>query len=378
MTETTPAIACHDTSEGRTCVLKGSWILRAIGPVLDDIDEDLEALATRPDGSAAESRWDLCSVDALDSAGALLLWRAWGRRFPTKLEMRDEHRPLFEKWTHEREGFSPPRKSWASATLAWLARFSRASLDHIHGSVLVIGQFALDVGMLARHPGRIPWREMSATIFHTGAKALGITALVGVLIGVVMAYQSAMQLKQYGGEIFIVNILSFSITRELGPILAAILVAGRSGSSMTAQLGVMRLNQELDAMTVLGMSVSQRLVFPKVIGLTIALPLLTMWTIILAMLGGMVASNLALGMPYQQFLRALPDTMPLVNLWIGLGKAAVFGTLIGLTAAYFGLRVQPNTQSLAVETTRSVVTAITLVIVLDAIFSVLLRGVGWR
>lgn len=378
MSSPTPAIACHDSPDGRVCVLEGAWHLSALGPVLDDIVDELEALAQRADATAPEQHWDLCSVTALDSAGALMLWRAWGRRFPAHLEMRDEHRHLFARWSQNRQGYHPQRRPWTTLALAWLARFSRNSLDHVRGGLLVIGQFALDVGVLAGHPRRIPWREMSATIFHAGAKALGITALVGVLIGVVIAYQSAMQLKLYGGEIFIVNILSFSITRELGPILAAILVAGRSGSSMTAQLGVMRLTQELDAMTVLGMSVSQRLVLPKVIGLTIALPLLTMWTIILAMLGGMMAANLALGMPYQQFIRALPDTMPLVNLWIGLGKAAVFGTLIGLTAAYFGLRVQPNTQSLAAETTRSVVTAITLVIALDAIFSVLLREVGWR
>lgn len=344
---------------------------------MEAITAELDQAAQRSDSAATERRWDLCAVSALDSAGALLLWRVWGRRFPEHLAMRDEHQQLFAKWAQPHPGFSPPPSPWRSAILAWLARFSRNSLDHLRGGLLIIGQFALDVGLLSRHPGRIPWRETSATIFHTGAKALGITALVGVLIGVVIAYQSAMQLKLYGGEIFIVNILAFSITRELGPILAAILVAGRSGSAMTAQLGVMRLTQELDAMTVLGMSISQRLVLPKVIGLSIALPLLTMWTIILAMLGGMVAAHLALEMPYRQFIRALPDTMPLVNLWIGLGKAAVFGTLIGLTAAYFGLRVKPNTQSLAAETTRSVVTAITLVIVLDAVFSVMLREIGW-
>lgn len=377
MTEATPAIDCRETPEGRTCVLEGSWILRALGPVLGEIDEQLQAAAAQPDASGTEYHWDLCSVQALDSAGALLLWRAWGGRFPNSLDMRDEHRHLFDKWLRDHPGYRLPRRSWTHLTLTWLAQFSRVSLEHVRGGLQVIGQFVLDLGSLFAQPRRIPWREMSATIFHTGARALGITALVGVLIGVVIAYQSAMQLKLYGGEIFIVNILSFSITRELGPILAAILVAGRSGSSMTAQLGVMRLNQELDAMTVLGMSVSQRLVLPKVIGLTIALPLLTMWTIILAMLGGMLAANLALGMPYQQFMRSLPDTMPLVNLWIGLGKAAVFGALIGFTSAYFGLRVQPNTQSLASETTRSVVSAITLVIVLDAIFSVLLREVGW-
>lgn len=351
--------------------------MSALDPVLEEIDEELQAVTARREASQAEHHWDLCSVNALDSAGALLLWRAWGRRFPASLEMRDEHRHLFEMWTHQRPGYQMPRESWFHMGQAWLARFSRNSLEHVYGGLLVLGQFVLDLGILAAHPGRIPWREISGTIFHTGARALGITALVGVLIGVVIAYQSAMQLKLYGGEIFIVSILSFSITRELGPILAAILVAGRSGSSMTAQLGVMRLTQELDAMTVLGMSVSQRLVFPKIIGLTITLPLLTIWTIIMAMIGGMTASNLALDMPYRQFARALPDTLPLVNLWIGLGKAAVFGALIGLTSAHFGMRVQPNTQSLAAETTRSVVSAITLVIVLDAIFSVLLREVGW-
>lgn len=376
MSQTHPCIIGRDTVEGRTWVLEGSWVLSALEPVLQEIGDELDA-AAQADRRNADNRWDLCAVNALDSAGALLLWRAWGRRFPDALAMRDEHRHLFEVWTRQHTGHAPPRQSWLYTVLAWLARFSRSSLEHARGGLLVIGQFVIDVGILTAHPGRMPWREVSATIFHTGAKALGITALVGVLIGVVIAYQSAMQLKVYGGEIFIVNILAFSITRELGPILAAILVAGRSGSAMTAQLGVMRLTQELDAMTVLGMSVSQRLVLPKVIGLIITLPLLTMWTIILAMLGGMVAANLALDMPYRQFTRALPDTLPLVNLWIGLGKAAVFGALIGLTSAHFGMRVQPNTQSLAAETTRSVVTAITLVIVLDAIFSVLLREVGW-
>lgn len=377
MSPTPPRIHHQRGDDGPSCVLEGAWILRLLAPVLDDMAAELERLSQQA-GDGDGTSWDLSQIEALDSAGALLLWRAWGRRFPPQLAMRDEHRALFDKWQTERPGYEPPTRTLRDRTLGWLAQFSRTALSHLLGGLQVIGQFVLDLLRLGRFPGRMPWREFSSTIFLSGAKALGITALVGTLIGIVIAYQSSMQLKLYGGEIFIVNILSFSITRELGPILAAILVAGRSGSSMTAQLGVMRLTQELDAMTVLGISVSQRLLLPKILGLTVALPLLTMWTIVLAMLGGMVAANLALGMPYRQFIQALPDTMPLVNLWIGLGKAAVFGALIGLTAAYFGLRVQPNTQSLAAETTRSVVTAITLVIVLDAIFSVLLREVGWR
>lgn len=371
------AIPAIDRTSGDTvtqCVLRGPWILIELGPRLEQICKELEAVAAEPDRVS----WDLCAVDALDSAGTLLLWRAWGRRFPKHLEMRDEHRLLFDKWAEAAPVVYPREPKFSTRTALWFGRFRRAVLEHTRGGLSVMGQFILDCLTLAGHPRRIPWREISSTIFQTGATALGITALVSLLIGIVIAYQSALQLRLYGAEFFIVNIVAFSITRELGPILAAILVAGRSGSAMTAQLGVMRLTRELDAMTVLGISVSQRLVLPKVVGLAIALPLLTMWSIALGILGGMMTANLVLDMPYRQFWNALPDTMPLVNLWIGLGKAAMFGALIGLTGAHFGLRVQPNTQSLATEATRSVVTAVTLVIVLDATFSVLFREVGWN
>ena len=161
--------------------------------------------------------------------------------------------------------------------------------------------------------------------------------------------------------------IGISIIRELGPMLAAILVAGRSGSSMTAQLGVMRVTQELDALTVMGISHSQRLILPKLLGLGIAMPLLVMWTSAIALLGGMVAAELQLGLNYQYFLTALPDAVPIANLWLGLGKGMVCGMVIALIACHFGLRIQPNTESLGEGTTSSVVTSITVVIIIDAI-----------
>lgn len=249
--------------------------------------------------------------------------------------------------------------------------------DHLVGFVSLIGQLVMDLARFAKEPARGPWKEISANIFHTGYQALGITALVGFLIGVVLSYLSAQQLHQFGGDVFLVDVLGMSVIRELGPLLAAILVAGRSGSSITAQLGVMRVNEELDAMLVMGLSHGYRLIMPKVIALAIAMPLLVVWTDAMALIGGMVAANLELGLSYKYFIRELPDAVPLANYWIGLGKGVVFGSLIALIACHFGLRIKPNTESLGAGTTTSVVSAITIVILADAVFAIVFTGVGF-
>jgi phospholipid/cholesterol/gamma-HCH transport system permease protein len=248
--------------------------------------------------------------------------------------------------------------------------------DHLAGIVMVLGQVVIDTIYMLRQPARIPWRELSANIYRTGAQALGITALVGFLIGVVLSFLSAQQLKLFGADAFIINILGISVLRELGPVLAAILIAGRSGSAITAQLGVMRVTQELDAMSVMGIPQTMRLILPKMLALAIAMPLIVLWTNAVALLGGMVAANAELGIGYYYFLSSLPDAVPLANLWLGLGKGAVFGVLIALVACHFGLRIEPNTESLGIGTTNSVVTSITVVIIVDAIFAVLFKDVG--
>jgi phospholipid/cholesterol/gamma-HCH transport system permease protein len=227
-----------------------------------------------------------------------------------------------------------------------------------------------------RRPGEIPWREISANLYRTGTQALGITALVGFLVGVVLSYLSAQQLKSFGADVFIVNLLGIAVIRELGPVLAAILVAGRSGSAMTAQIGVMRVTEELDALAVMGIPHTQRLVLPKMIALAIAMPLLILWTDAIALIGGMVSAQLQLGIDYRHFIASLPDAVPTANLWLGLGKGVVFGLLIALIACHFGLRIQPNTESLGIGTTNSVVTSITVVIIVDAIFAVMFSDIG--
>jgi len=208
------------------------------------------------------------------------------------------------------------------------------------------------------------------------AGALPITALVGFLIGIVLAYLSALQLRQFGADAFIVDILGVALIRELGPMLAAILIAGRSGSAITAQIGVMRVTEELDAMLVMGIAHGYRLVMPRALALAIVMPLVSVWTTLMALTGGMIAADLVLGISPAFFVNALPKAVEIANLTLALGKSVVFGLLIALIACHFGLRVEPNTESLGKGTTASVVTSITVVILVDALFAVVFKDVG--
>jgi phospholipid/cholesterol/gamma-HCH transport system permease protein len=195
---------------------------------------------------------------------------------------------------------------------------------------------------------------------------------------VVLSYLSAQQLQMIGADRFIVRLLGVSIVRELGPVLAAILVAGRSGSAITAQIGVMRVTEELDAMRVMGIAHGFRLVMPRVLALAIAMPLISLWTSMAALAGGMLAADAALNISPSYFLSALPRAVPISNLWLAMAKSAVFGVLIALIGCYFGMKVKPNTESLGRGTTSSVVTSITAVILVDALFAVLFKGIGFR
>jgi phospholipid/cholesterol/gamma-HCH transport system permease protein len=353
-------------------MLTGCCTLGALGTRLQSVSAELSEYA-----ADAELHWDLTGVVQLDDAAAVLLWRAWGHQRPQNLILRPEHERLFSRLENKPSppASVPPDRLWP-ITVVGKAVF--LLWEHLVGLVILSGQLLLDAKYLAGHPARIPWREISANLYRTGAQALGITALVGFLIGVVLSYLSSRQLQMFGADIFIVNILGVSIIRELGPIIAAILVAGRSGSSMTAQLGVMRVTEELDALTVMGIPHSLRLILPKVMALGIAMPLVVLWTSTIALIGGMVVAEIQLGLGYQFFLTKLPDAVAIANLWLGLGKGVVCGMVIALISCHFGLRIKSDTESLGEGTTNSVVTSITVVIIIDAIFAVIFSNVGLK
>ena len=249
-------------------------------------------------------------------------------------------------------------------------------LSHLRGFTRVVGQLFIDLFALIKAPRSGPWRDVSGHLYSIGAAALPITALVGFLIGVVLAYLSAQQLRQFGADSFIVNLLGVSLVRELGPMLAAILIAGRSGSAITAQIGVMRVTEELDAMRVMGIAHGFRLVMPRAIALAIAMPLISVWTTLMALLGGMLAADISLQISPQFFINALPAAVAPVNLTLAMSKSVVFGILIALIGCHYGMRVKPNTESLGQGTTASVVTSITVVILVNAVFAIVFRNVG--
>jgi phospholipid/cholesterol/gamma-HCH transport system permease protein len=370
-TDSQPSLTVFTSDEGDSWVkLSGSWNLRNL-VLAPDLQSKISLNAVN-----SAIYWDLREVDALDSVAALMIWEAWGEKIPGQLQIKPEHQCLFDRWQSQILPITEPCESGFSL-------FFNAIWQMIHGFwlqfldiVILIGQLTLDVNYLVRHPRAIPQAEISITIYEAGVRALGITALVGFLIGVVLSYLSALQLKTFGAEIYIIDILGLSIIRELGPLLAAILVAGRSGSAMTAQLGIMRVTEELDALSAMGISHSLRLILPKVLALMIVMPLLSAWTSASALLGGMFSAQNTLDISYQQFFLKLPNVVPLINVFIGLGKGVVFGVMIALIACHFGFRIKPNTESLGVETTNSVVASITVVIMIDAVFAILFMGIG--
>lgn len=344
----------------------------SLGSAWTALQRDAQANAQQSNSMA----WNLRGVQALDHVGAQLLWKLWGQQWPAALEATDQQRALLQRVA---ELTQPPvlhaAPSWDERYLA-LGEAVLQRGERLLSFVGLLGQLLLDLLRLARAPQRGPWRDVSGHLYHFGATALPITALVGFLIGVVLAYLSAQQLKQFGADAFIVNLLGVSLVRELGPMLAAILVAGRSGSAITAQIGVMRVNEELDAMRVMGIPHGFRLVMPRAIALALAMPLISVWTTVMALLGGMLAADIALGVSPTFFLNALPAAVDVSNLLLAVGKTMVFGLLIALVACHFGLRIEPNTESLGKGTTASVVTSITVVILVDAVFAIVFRGIG--
>ena len=359
---------------GQSVMASGVWQVHALtaSGKLKGINRSLAALK-----KAGTLEWDLTEVDSIDHIGAQMFWNAWGKKRPAHLKLDPRQEELFARIEKASE-ISMPRQR--TSALNWIIVLGQGLLtffEHLHSFIELIGRLVQDLGRLVRRPNTGPWREISANIYHSGFQALGITALVGFLIGVVLSYLSAQQLRQFGGDVYLVDILGMAVIRELGPLLAAILVAGRSGSSITAQLGVMRVNEELDAMLVMGISHGYRLIMPTVIALGIAMPLLVVWTDAMALLGGAASAKIELGLSFRYFLQKLPDAVPLVNYTIGLLKGMTFGMLIALVSCHFGLRIKPNTESLGRGTTTSVVTSITVVILADAVFAIIFSGVGF-
>jgi phospholipid/cholesterol/gamma-HCH transport system permease protein len=364
-------VDCHAETEGDTRVtLYGRWDIRAIHERPHELLRCLESAATRA------TCWDLTQIRDIDAAGATLMWHAWNRQRPRQLSLRSEDAWVFDNLAQLASAPAQVRPAAGAEIIALLGRAGVGILTTSRDLLGLLGAAAIDGVAMLRSLRDIPRREITATIFRSGAQALAISGLVGFLIGIVLCYLSGEQLREIGAESYIVNLTGFAVFRELGPILAALLNAGRSGSAMTAHIGVMRVTGELEALSVLGISPVRRLVVPKLIGQVVALPLVVAWTDMTAIAGAMAGARLQLGIAPGDFLRGIVQVIPLSSVLFGIGKGALFGATIALISCHFGFRVKPDSESLAAGTTRAVVSGLTAVLVIDAALAIAFSHLG--
>jgi phospholipid/cholesterol/gamma-HCH transport system permease protein len=230
---------------------------------------------------------------------------------------------------------------------------------------------------LIRNPGRFRGKALVRQAELVGVSALGIVGLMCFLVGIVIAQQGAVQLRQFGAEFYTINLTGRLAMRELGVLMTAIMVAGRSGSAFAAQLGTMKLTEEIDAMRTIGVSPIEALIIPRVLACTLMMVLLGFYASVMAIIGGAFLANFALGIPFFTFLSRIQEVVPIHDVWVGLIKAPFFGLIIALAGCYQGMQVKANAEEVGSRTTMAVVQAIFMVIVLDAFFAIFFSNVGW-
>ena len=344
------------------------------------VDRELRSAVAR---RARAVRIDLSGLQMLDTAGAWLLYRTLKTLRAQGLAVefvgaKPDYQALIDSIAaNDREQVL--HRIHPHRLLALLDDTGRASIHaraELGGLLSFLGVTVVTWARVLARPRRMRMTALFVQMERGGLNALPIVGLLSFLIGVVLAYQGADQLRRFGAEIFTVNLVGISVLREMGILLAAILVAGRSGSAFAAQIGTMQVNEEVDAMRTIGLDPIEVLVLPRVIALVIVLPLLTVYADLMGIAGGALMSWATLDISLTQFLERLRSAVPLWAFWVGMIKAPVFGLLIALTGCRAGLRVTGSAESVGQQTTQSVVIAIFLVIVMDAIFSIFFSTVG--
>lgn len=355
--------------------LTGAWTVEGI--------EDLESCLARlrwPDG---EIVLNAAAMRAFDTTGALLLLRILtgleraGRS--ARLEnLRPGHQALLDLVKERRaaagEALPPPPPE---GFLVWLGRQAWGHVEQGTAFLAFVGEAAIALGRTLLSPRRIRWKTLVSVMESAGVNALPIVALLSFLMGVVIAYQGGQQLKTYGANIFIVELVTLTMIRELAPLMTAIIVAGRTGSAFTAQIGTMKVTEEVDALRTIGITPMDLLVLPKLLALVVVLPLLAMFADVMGVLGGMVMAYFVLDVHFVEFINRIPQVVFVTSSFlIGIGKAPVFAVVIALVGCFQGFQVSGGADSVGRQTTVSVVQAIFLVIVVDAFFSVLFGSLG--
>jgi len=356
----------------------GGLSLALIGPLRVDSIGELDTRIEAIDEELA--RLDISGVTGIDTVGAWLVHRLAGDFGAEITGASEQARRLIAAvgraaqrgeseisgaervWHRVVRGIGDVMASWGTGIVQTLA---------------FLGSMMLSCGSLLRNPSRFRGKALVRQMELVGVNSIGIIGLMSFLVGIVIAQQGAIQLREFGADVYTVNLTGRLAFRELGILMTAIMVAGRSGSSFAAQIGTMKLTEEIDAMRTIGVSPMEALVIPRVIATMFMMTLLGFYASLVAIVGGAFISTFQLGIPFMNFLDRIQEVVPSYDMWVGLIKAPVFGLIVAVAGCYHGMQVRSNSEEVGLRTTQAVVTAIFTVIVLDAFFAVFFTEVGW-
>lgn len=367
--QVTPAAV--DQSLPQELALSGSWTVRGMG-----------AIGTQLDALTVPVRSEMIvngtHIDALDTGGAWVLQKLLTQLREkvvtlTIIGLKLKFSKLLEVAVQQAKVQTPLQSDVQAPPTSWLehlGRNAKSASDQIVALLSFVGECAVGFAVSVAHPARIRWRPILFNIRSAGFDALPIVGLLSFLLGIVVAYQGADQLRQYGANIYVADLVGLSMLREFAPLITAIIIAGRSGSAYAAQIGTMSVTEEIDAMRTLGIAPMDLLVLPKILALLVALPLLTVFADVLGVFGGMIMSRAQLGVGFGEFLDRFAKAVSVTAYLVGICKAPVFAVIIAVVGCFQGFRTKGGADSVGKQTTRSVVQSIFLVIVADALFSV--------
>lgn len=359
----------HEDRDGRQVVaFAGDWRLPALGDVTRRLDE-----------VGVIDSIDLSRVKHIDTVGAWIVHRLTRDHAAVLTGANDDVATLIDKVSQSDKTvrMRPERVFPFKRVLGEIGEATYIAAHNMRGLLGFFGAVMIAMFNVIRNPRRFRSNAVIQQFEVVGVSALAIVGLMSFLIGIVIAQQGAVQLRQFGAEIYTINLIGRITTRELGVLMTAIMVAGRSGSAFAAQIGTMKLTEEIDAMRTIGVSPVEALVLPRMIAAVLMMPLLGFYATILSIFGGGLFCWINLGIPPVTFIQRIREVVPMTDMYVGLVKAPVFGAIIGLSGCYQGMQVEANAEQVGLRTTSAVVQAIFLVIVLDAFFAVFFTAIGW-
>jgi len=356
----------------------GEWTLENILAVTSALKNFSQTMERKSDINL-----DISSVEEFDSAGIIVLLH-YVKIFENEMNTvniigaNSTQEKMLQMFREEVKNSNTltTRGNFISNMFEKIGKRTVSSLSDVVQFISFLGESIVSLGHYILHPSSIRFKAIIKNIEEAGVRALPIVAMTSFLIGVVVAYQGAVQLEKFGANIFIVDMIAVSVTRELAPLITAIVVAGRSGSSYTAQIGVMKITEEIDAMKTMSFDPFRFLVLPRMIALMIAMPLMIFFADIVGIFGGMFIAEIQMNLSYAEFIQRLQKVLETKHLWVGIIKAPFFAFLIAAMGCFRGFQVSYDTESIGRYTTISVVNSIFLVIACDALFSVFLTELG--